>query len=51
MKLTAEAYEGRFDVLLHAGDFAYDFDAEGGRVGDGYMRQLTPIISSRPYNG
>ncbi len=23
MKLSAEAYEGRFDALLHAGDFAY----------------------------
>jgi hypothetical protein len=50
-RLTAEAFEGTFDTLLHAGDFAYDFDADAGRVGDGYMRQLAPVISSMPYMG
>jgi hypothetical protein len=50
-KLYADSFTGRFDALLHAGDFAYDFDADVGRVGDGYMRQLEPVISARPYNG
>jgi hypothetical protein len=50
-RLTAEAFEGTFDTLLHAGDFAYDFDLDAGRVGDGYMRQLAPVISSMPYMG
>lgn len=46
---TADA--GEFDTLLHAGDFAYDLDTDVGRVGDGYMRQLQPIIAQIPYNG
>jgi len=50
-KLSADAYLGRFDTLLHAGDFAYDFDSEQGRVGDGYFRQLEPVASALPYNG
>lgn len=50
-KLYADAYLGRFDQVLHAGDFAYDFDSEGGRVGDGYFRQLEPVASAIPYNG
>lgn len=40
-----------FDYLLHAGDFAYDFDADKGSVGDGYMRQLQPVIGFKPYMG
>ena len=50
-RLPAEACEGKFDTLLHAGDFSYDFDTDAGRVGDGYMRQLAPVISSVPYMG
>ena len=49
-KLEAEAFEGRYDMLLHAGDLAYDLDTDAGRVGDGYMRQLSPIVSGMPYN-
>ena len=50
-KLYADAFTGRFDALLHAGDFSYDFDTDGGHVGDGYMRQLEPVTSAIPYNG
>jgi hypothetical protein len=50
-KLIADAYAGRFDVLLHAGDFAYDLDTDKGMVGDGYMRQLQPVIAQFPYMG
>ena len=50
-KLYSDAFAGRFDSLLHAGDYAYDFDTARGSVGDGYMRQLEPVISSIPYNG
>lgn len=50
-RLLSEAYNGGFDTLVHAGDFAYDFDADQGRVGDGYMRQLAPVISGMPYMG
>lgn len=50
-KLMAAAYAGEFDVLLHAGDFAYDLDTNKGEIGDGYMRQLQPIIAQLPYNG
>lgn len=31
-------------------DLAYDLDTDVGRVGDGYMRQLSPIVSGMPYN-
>lgn len=48
---TLPAVAGDFDTLLHAGDFAYDLDTDSGRVGDGYMRQLQPIIAQIPYNG
>lgn len=51
MLFAACTVAGEFDVLLHAGDFAYDLDTDVGRVGDGYMRQLQPIIAQRPYNG
>lgn len=50
-KLYADAFANRFDMLLHAGDFAYDFDSEQGRVGDGFFRQLEPVASALPYNG
>ena len=30
---------------------ADDLDTDVGRVGDGYMRQLQPIIAQIPYNG
>jgi hypothetical protein len=30
---------------------AYNLDTDNGRVGDGYMRQLQPIVGSVPYNG
>ena len=48
-KLMADTYNGRFDMLLHAGDLAYDLDSEKGDVGDGYFRQIQPIVSQMPY--
>jgi hypothetical protein len=30
---------------------ADDFDSDGGMVGDGYMRQLQPVIAQMPYMG
>lgn len=38
-------------MVLHSGDYAYDFDSANGEVGDGYMRQLEPVISRMPYMG
>jgi hypothetical protein len=37
--------------IVRAADFAYNLDTNKGMVGDGYMRQLEPVISSMPYNG
>jgi hypothetical protein len=50
-KLSEDALNGRFDTILHAGDMAYDLDADAGRVGDNYMNMLEPIVSGLPYNG
>jgi len=40
-KLVKEAASGENDFVLHAGDFAYDFDSSGGEVGRAFMRKLT----------
>ena len=31
------------DMILHLGDFAYDFDANKGLMGDVFMRNIEPI--------
>ncbi|KOB79410.1 Purple acid phosphatase [Operophtera brumata] len=47
--LQEEAERGHFDVILHVGDFAYDMDSDNARVGDQFMRQITPLAASVPY--
>jgi hypothetical protein len=37
------------DMMLHVGDFAYDFDGDGGKVGDQFMRNVEQVAAYVPY--
>lgn len=41
--------ENRYDMIIHAGDFAYDLSSFGGKMGDDYMRSIEPIVAQIPY--
>lgn len=47
--LKREAKQGKYDAILHLGDFAYDMCDENGKVGDQFMRQLEPLAARLPY--
>ena len=38
-----------YDILLHAGDLAYDLHQDAGSVGDAFMRDVQPIASTTPF--
>jgi len=48
-RLQEEAHQGRYDAVLHVGDFAYDMNKEAGAVGDAFMEQIQPIAAYLPY--
>jgi hypothetical protein len=37
------------DMMLHVGDFAYDFDSSGGDIGDQFMRNVEQVSARVPY--
>ena len=39
-----------YDVLLHAGDLAYDLHADKGAIGDAFMDDIEPIAATIPYH-
>lgn len=43
--LADEAQNGVFDGIIHAGDYAYDFGVDAGRVGDKFMNAIEPFAS------
>jgi hypothetical protein len=47
--LYADTEAHAFDYIIHAGDFAYDFDTNGGAVGNDYMRMAEGFASFAPY--
>jgi hypothetical protein len=47
--LQEEVSKGRYDAILHVGDFAYNMDSDNARVGDDFMRQIEPIAAYVPY--
>ncbi|KAI6189962.1 Purple acid phosphatase [Aphelenchoides bicaudatus] len=47
--LQREAERHQFDLIIHVGDIAYDLHTNNGSVGDTFMRNMEPIISSIPY--
>ncbi|KAL8620015.1 hypothetical protein ACOMHN_015297 [Nucella lapillus] len=48
-RLQQETQQGRYDAVLHVGDFAYDMDTDNAQVGDEFMRQIEPIAAYLPY--
>ena len=48
-QIEKEVHNDQFDLVLHVGDFAYDFDDDNGRVGDTFMRLIQPIAGHIPY--
>ena len=38
------------DMMLHVGDFAYDLDSDGGKVGDQFMVNIEQIAAYTPYS-
>lgn len=48
-KLIEEAASGSNDFVLHVGDLSYNFNDDGGRVGQTFMRDIDPIASRLPY--
>lgn len=36
-------------MVLHVGDFAYDFPSDQGRNGDAWMRDIEPLAATVPY--
>jgi hypothetical protein len=47
--LYADTEAQAFDYIIHAGDFAYDFDSNNGLVGNDYMRMAEGFASFAPY--
>ena len=47
--LYADTEAHAFDYIIHGGDFAYDFDSNGGLVGNDYMRMAEGFASFAPY--
>lgn len=37
------------DMMLHVGDFAYNFDGNGGATGDQFMRNIEQVAAYVPY--
>jgi hypothetical protein len=40
---------GAADMILHTGDFAYDFDQDSSKVGEQFMMNIEQVASSIPY--
>lgn len=49
LKALARQDWQQIDAFIHAGDFAYDVDYNGGKVGDAYFNCLSSIITATPY--
>jgi hypothetical protein len=48
LSLYADAEERAFDYVLHAGDWAYDFDANSGQTGNEFMRDVSNFAAHYP---
>ena len=47
--LIEDSIQGGFDVLVHAGDFAYDLDTENSSIGNAFFNALQPVVATVPY--
>jgi len=48
-RLEYESLNDHFDLIIHAGDFAYNLDDENGDRGDLFMNQQQSFLSHVPY--
>lgn len=48
-KLQKEVQGGRYDAILHVGDFAYNMESDNSQVGDRFMNQIEPMAAYVPY--
>ncbi|KAK2561015.1 Acid phosphatase type 7 [Acropora cervicornis] len=48
-KLQREVQSGRYDAILHVGDFAYNMESDNSKVGDKFMNQIEPMAAYVPY--
>jgi len=47
--MQEKVLNGNYDVLIHLGDFAYNFYEENGTRGDNFMKAIEPISSRIQY--
>lgn len=47
--IIADAAAGGFDMILHAGDVAYDLDSGNSQTGNSYMNAIQPATATKPY--
>uniref|UniRef100_A0A8C0E405 Purple acid phosphatase n=1 Tax=Balaenoptera musculus TaxID=9771 RepID=A0A8C0E405_BALMU len=48
-RLCRDTQQGRYDVVLHVGDFACNMDQDNARVRDKFMNLIEPVATSLPY--
>ncbi len=48
-RLQEETMLGKYDAVLHVGDFGYDMVDDEGRVADAFMNQIQDIAAYLPY--
>jgi len=46
---SEEVQAGHFDMILHVGDFAYDFNTDNGNVGRQFMNEVQNMSAYLPY--
>ncbi len=49
--LVDDAQAGGFDVVIHAGDWAYDLDGSKSTTGNAFMNSIQPYAATVPYMG
>jgi len=48
-RLKRETEAGRYDMIVHVGDYAYNMQDDEARVGDQFLRDMEPIAARVPY--
>jgi len=48
-RIRQETEAGKYDMIIHVGDFAYDLQDDSARVGDQFLRDIQPFAARLPY--
>uniref|UniRef100_A0A8C6AF76 Purple acid phosphatase n=1 Tax=Monodon monoceros TaxID=40151 RepID=A0A8C6AF76_MONMO len=48
-RLCSDTQQGRYDAVLHVGDFTYNVDQDNAHVRDKFMNLIEPVAASLPY--